>query len=86
MERYWRVFIVLKPEYDLLTTNQYIIERSENFLHINEDLPTINTLSEIPKSWLTLEVEKEIVIKALKSVLDSLKLPKEINHIKHKMK
>jgi len=84
MERYWKVFIVLKPEHDLLTVNQYIIERPENFLHINEDIPKINVLYELPPGWLTLEIEKEEVLKALKNVLNSLNLPKEINQIKHK--
>jgi hypothetical protein len=84
MERYWRVFIVLKPEYDLVTTNRYLIERPENFLHINEDLLTLNTLEVLPSSWLTLEIEKEDALKALKIVLNSLNLPKEINQIKHK--
>lgn len=86
MERYWRVFVVLKPEYDLVTTNRYIIERPENFLHINEDLLTLNTLDVLPSGWLTLEIEKEEVLKALKNVLESLNLPKEINYIKHKLK
>lgn len=86
MERYWRVFIVLKPENDLVTTNRYLIQRNENFLHINEDLLTLNTLEVLPKTWLTLEIEKEVVIKALKNVLNSLNLPKEINYIKHKLK
>lgn len=84
MERYWRVFRIDGLD-DIIETNQYIVERDQDFLHINEDLPTLNTLDSLPKLWLVIEISKEDVLKALKNVLNSLNLPKEINYIKHNL-
>ncbi len=84
MERYWRVFKIDGLD-DIVETKQYIVERDQDFLHINEDLPTLNTLNSLPKIWLVIEISKEDVLKALKNVLNSLNLPKEINYIKHNL-
>jgi hypothetical protein len=84
MERYWRVFKIENID-NIVETNQYIVQRDQDFLHINEDLPTLNTLDVLPKTWLVIEISKEDVLKALKNVLNSLNLPKEINYIKHNL-
>lgn len=73
-------------EYYITIDHHYIIDRGGDLLHINPHGNLLNVLSHghIDVRFLK-KIDKETVIEALKTVLNNLDLPKEINLLKHKL-